>query len=804
MKLRLNRSLQLYYILVLVIAIAGMGWVAQSFWLNGFFSSNNMTALFEASLQLEEMKKEERVREVEKLVDNDRVRDAVALIGIFEKESQGIQSVRPVKSFEIFDKTLTKTKRALNRLFNFSELRSIMLVLSNKVTKFESFVSRKNWRTLTRMSKRIKAKVHPSRVRASSFLNLRKLTSLHRLIEKDIKMMEEVTMNSVLNRQNKQQIMIQIESLNIEMGMMREYLIGLNIFYSSSKELNSVYSTWFNEIVPIIALKKIEIEKNNKNLILSFLGLFSFLILSLIMGYFVYKGNNSRIRREIEFMATKAIKEGLIPFNDQFHEEVSADFKKELTKYREYFHKRMSFGTVFQEAIPFSSALLDSNLNLIWGNNLFYEHFYLEDKGLDGSLSWDFLQQFTNLGEDDPVLIALNQGVAGIYQIQIRRHEGEEGLPYEMYVSPVEYAEQSRIMIFFYPLRNLEETIKNQTKSIVGPVSRTLDSLMNGAFKGEVQERLERDFTIAGIGEVFNKFKKYNDFIVQQKYGFLEEIESLENSLYEQYKLMSNVRELQSGVENNLLKIIEYFDQTKRAVTHNIDLRYELESQFERSLGMVKSVIREEDTLLERSLKAGEIIEENIKAFESVSSIRDRFKVLKSKIDDFRYRLSQSIDQVLLFVRREPSQNDKRLEEGLGRIRLEMKGVEQIFSSFSDVVRSLDVGLSKVGLIVEQSEVPDFDDFQNKMKLAKKELEDFTFRLGHIVRSGEKSDEIVVHSLKSLYRGFQDSRYLGGELSSLIEVDSVNKTDREFSESKIADSEVNFNTDVEVRSFSDL
>ena len=492
----------------------------------------------------------------------------------------------------------------------------------------------------------------------------------------------------------------------------------------------------------------------------------------------------------MESLVLEIIKGNLIPFEEQFNHNGSAGFNKELAKYREYLHKRMSFGSIFQDAIPFSAALLDSNLNLVWANNLFYENFYLKEKKLNESLNWDYLQQFTNLGENDPVLVALNQGIAGIYQIQIKRHKEEEGLPYEMYVSSVKYAKQSRIMIFFYPLQNLEATIKNQTKSIIGPISRTLDTLKANSFEKETRKKLEKDFEIAGVGEVFKKFEGYNQFVNQQKDGLSEEIKSLENLLYNQYQLMVNVREVRHKFEDTIQKTIKNFGLTKDAVVHNIDLRYNFEGQFKRSLNVLKSILKEEDSLLQKSQKAGQIIEENIKAFDYVSSIRDKFRELRLKIDDFRHRLNQSVDQTLLFVRRDAKQ-DLRLEEGLGKIRLEMKGIEQIFSSFSEVVKNLDVGLSKIELIVEQSEKPNFDDFQNQMKMANRELEELTFQLGHITRSGEKSDDVIVEGLKSLYEGFQNCRRLGNNIFELIKIDkntlAENKTQTQWNSRQIND-----------------
>ena len=67
-------------------------------------------------------------------------------------------------------------------------------------------------------------------------------------------------------------------------------------------------------------------------------------------------------------------------------------------------------------------------------------------------LSWDYLSKLTNIGDNDPVLEGLKNKIAGIYQIQVRLSESEDIRPYEMFVSPVSYNGQMRVMLFFYSL----------------------------------------------------------------------------------------------------------------------------------------------------------------------------------------------------------------------------------------------------------------------------------------------------------------------------------------------------------------
>ena len=141
-----------------------------------------------------------------------------------------------------------------------------------------------------------------------------------------------------------------------------------------------------------------------------------------------------------------------------------------------YFEKRMSFGSIFQEALPLSAILLDKNLKVIWANNQFCDDWCISEEEIKKDyMSWDFLNKLTNIGNDDPVLEALKYNVAGIYQVKIKANDEAEVRPFEMFVSPTSYQGETRVMLFFYDLTNLEQTIQEQAKGILNPVKSSLE-----------------------------------------------------------------------------------------------------------------------------------------------------------------------------------------------------------------------------------------------------------------------------------------------------------------------------------------
>lgn len=779
MSLKATRSLQVYYVIVLSLAITAFGTGVKYFWDNGPFNVENLNAAFEASLHFDELKNKKSIQEVRSLVGQDRSRDAILRLNTLEKRAKTLNTFNKVDSYKNFSESLGQVKNNLNELISFPQMGSVIMVLANKISSFESFVVQNNWRTLTRISRRMKARISGRAMQTPRFYGRAKLKELLQVMERDIELIKKVTLGSVLSQGDKQNIIAKTKTFATEISMLSRYIRSLENFSGSYRTLDTRYKKWFEDVAPQITLTKIKMEKDTRTMAFALLGLGGFLFFALGGGILLFGRTRRKEREELESTVLKRIQDGIFPLENKLTDfGASEDFKREFERCREYYHKRVSFGTVFQEAVPFSSVLLDSNLNVSWANDLFYEHWNLTETHREGSsTSWDYLQQYTNLGEDDPVLMAHNQGIAGIYQIQVKNPKTSECLPYEMYVSPVEYSGQKRIMIFFYPLRSLEETMSNQTKAIVGPIRRTLEAFSCQSFDDDTQEKLQKDYEVAGIGELFEKFKSFHVNTENVKSELMAEIQRLENAVNDQIKLIADLEAL----DNRMLSLSDEsktnFEKTKSALIYNIDLRYELEGLYNSTQNLCKSLLKEEKYLVDACHSSQNVIDENQKALSSVSKTKEEFKVLKESIDELRARLNQSLEQTVMFIKREG--NDPKLESSISKVRLEMKGVEQVLQNFNSVLRSLDVGLGKMSLISEQVSRPDFESMNKHFEEVKQKLEDSTFEFGRISRSGQKTDELVVESVKQLFEGFTLQRELSESSLGLINEHKDDEFDKE-------------------------
>lgn len=754
MKLNFSRSMFVYSSLVLTIMLGAMSYGLYHFWHRGPNNIENITSVFEANLKLEEMRERGSLTQLRSLVINDRVREAVGVIEGLEQEIKLLGTVAPVPAQGIVLEDVQKSKRDLSALLSFPELSTVMLVFNNKINNFESYVSSNNWNTLTRTSRRVQSRVTPERLRSSDFYTLDRLLDITSSFERDFELMRNVTTNSVLSNENKNNILTQLDTFRPELDMLRKYVDQLKVFKADFSRFETSYQAWLTQIEPAIALRRIEFEQSSQTILFAFLGTIAFVFFALIGGYLVYSFSQRKTHKKIENLISATIKERLLPIEVNGSGLFSKDFDLELAKYREYVHKRMSFGTIFQEAMPFSSILLDSNLNVVWANSLFFEHWDMTKSEIeDGSTTWDYLQQFTNLGEDDPVLQALNQSLAGIYHIQVRRQANQASQPYEMYVSPVEYAGQKRIMIIFYPLSSMEQTLADQTKSLVGPVLRSLDALSEGVWNGEFEHKIAKDFDIAGIPHVFQKFSSYFKVVTEQKDELLREMESL----VERYKAkVSQLNQVQAQVtaQKELQdKILLEFQKVKEDIINIVEVRAAVESFYHSTCQASKSLLKDESDLLSKAKEVNQLLTENVNAFDTVCRVRDEFKVLKQKVDSYKTELIQLVDQALVFQKSEGVM--PRLEESLGQIKVEMRNFDRLLASFSKVSTQLDVGLSKVSMILDRNEIPNLTGLEKKFGEAREAIENDMYEVACLMRDGQVYDEKMIHSLKDLYTGFR-------------------------------------------------
>lgn len=761
MEFKFSRSIRIYFTSVLILFTISLIAGSIYYWRTGAFNTDNISSVFEASVQIEEMEKGEHLKKVVKLIEADRAREAVPMLKQFTEDLGRIDNLASTSGNE-FDKledSLELMQDAVTGMVAVPEMKSIISIFSEKVDQFAAFVKDNNWKTLTRISSRVQSRIDPTRMRQPGFFGYDRMNAIKRAVLDDLRNMRTVTETSVLTDDFKHTIYEKLEALKTEVVLLDKYLLALDQFSRASNQAIGAYANWSKAIAPSIALNKISMERNSQGLIYGVMVCIGFLLLSLIVSVPVFRYLSKMGEREVEDRIINIIRKGIIPFEAQLNTHYgSPAFLNEIAKFHDYVHKRMSFGSIFQEAMPFASLLLDSNLNMIWANGEFYQNWGLEEASSfnsQNSVTWDYLQKFTNLGEEDPVMLAHREGVAGIYQIQVKTEKLHESSPYEMYVSPVEYSGQNRIMVMFYPLRSIEETMGEQTRAIITPVSRTIEALSHGIFDRDFIGDIASDFENAGIGDLLESFSSYKELVDQQEKGLVDNIDRLEGKLVDQYKLNDDLKKVIEEQGGTLQEMMHSLKNTKGAIINSLELRGRVEEKYMDTMKVVNDLFYEQDDLLGEAKLAQQGLQEQSKVFKNMKSLRNDYRELREEINAFRGLINHEINQ--LVVSGKTNSNSESVDVALERMREDIKRFDKSLTMLAQVMQQTDISLSKLELVMQQNREPDLTRFIQSFADSRQQIEQEMRGMSVISSEGRECEDVLVVALKDQFALYKET-----------------------------------------------
>ena len=235
---KLTRTTNRFYSFILIACIIATGIGIWHFWKKGPANIENITMIFEASTNLEKLKNNDDIKYINLQVGNDRSREAVKTLIRLERDVKKLDFLAESQDNRTsISSDLKHTKVALDKMITLPSLSSILNVLYSRVQSFEGFVVGNNWRTLTRVSRRMIAELKPVRLRKPGVLTQSKISSLVRTISRDLSLMEKVTTGSILSKSDKELILARISTLKTEVVMLKKYLKGLKSFKKAFQAL---------------------------------------------------------------------------------------------------------------------------------------------------------------------------------------------------------------------------------------------------------------------------------------------------------------------------------------------------------------------------------------------------------------------------------------------------------------------------------------------------------------------------------------------------------------------------------------
>lgn len=765
MKFKYSRSVQIYYTVALILGVLIVAGGTSYFWFNGAINTNNIAAVVESQSLIQEIEKRNDLEKIEDYVQNDKVRSAVILVDTFELNLKEINDLfESGESYELLTKDFLDHKNQLNGLLSYPRFETIVEILLKKMDSFYTFVKDNNWRTLTRVSYKLKIVLDNERKKNS--LTHKKLSALYWRLSQDLTYMKNVTSGSILAEADKNNIINKINSLDAEVKMLKGLSSDLKTYYNSYFHFKESFQTWLSDIKPGISLKRLESQRDAQKLLLFLIGSVTYFILAMIGGLILARRNGKKGMKYNEESIVRLLNYDLIKKDEKNLEGHSEKFHSDFLKFKNYLEKRIKFGGFFQEALPIPAILLDEDLQLAWANAHFYREWELEGHKGKENISWDYLQKFTNLGEEDPVILGMKNNVAGIYQVQIRTSPQKDLIPFEMYVSPINDNNKTKMMIFFYPLKYMEETLYNQSKTLLGPINKVLDLFVADNYRDETKENIKKDFEIADISHIWNKFEKVNELFKFQKDGLLKEIDNLENQLYDKIKLIHDCQKIiDRGI--NIQKMgFSKFNDLKETVVDVVDTRQDMEQVYLSTVVNSKEFFGGKEELLKVVNNLKERLSQKEQILTRLTEIQSDFKKEREFIEQQKNIIYQGMQQTLQFKKSSAIGED--LKASLDTLKNEIRGIDKIIERVNKFTKTLDVLLSKSELMVQNEATNDVSKLIEDLKRHQDKIETDMFNLSKLTKKGHENDEKMISNLKNVYETFLNNHHRMIQATQLI------------------------------------
>jgi hypothetical protein len=722
------------------------------FWGLGFLDGSKSKDLHKVNYTLESILKKKPVQAIQKLVLDENNKIALSGLDNLEKELKEINDTVSDSNFSQISDELQQIKSNVASLVSFTKTDKVIEIFNDRVKNFLNYVEKNNWRTLTRSTNRVLSM-------SSGYVNKNRLETFTKKVENEMSLMKKATLDSILTQSEKKEIIKKLDGFNTELKMLKKYQAKKKQFIGMIRGYSKTLNAWIGQISPEISVQKLKLEQMGKYFIMSLFGILS-ICTALFAGGFFYNKKQRVINSEkFEDFIKEYVSENLIKGKMLELSSFSESFNDYSLDTQSYIDKRMSFGQIFQQALPFSSMLLDSNLKLEWANNEFCDDWNIDKENLKTSnISWDFLIKFTNLKDNDPIIEAVRNNIAGIYQVQLQLNDSNENKPFEMYVSPVKCGNETKVMTFFYPLESLEETINDQAKSIIDPVNRLLRSVSANSTNLSEIGAFESEFKQANISNLFGSFKTYFRENDKQKVRLFDEIEVLNSKMNEYEDILLSLESENSIIKSNLEQFQDGLKVFKLNIIQLFESHEDQSLQFNLSKDLISQGLVKFQKVSDGYSNIVDLSNLSITSLTKMGEFKNKLKFLRSNLDESKARLSHSIGQMVHLKNKFESTDLK------SKYLQVYNKINDEFSNFSVDLKSLEKEIVSIEVLMSKNDML-LGSFQAEISSINLDQENFEVNeLRHSFNglSDDFDNDVIqgdiIESLQEMFSGYKDSK----------------------------------------------
>lgn len=440
-------------------------------------------------------------------------------------------------------------------------------------------------------------------------------------------------------------------------------------------------------------------------------------------------------------------------------ENCSESYFIQFERLKSNFERESRLGEVFKETIPFEVLFLDSNLKILWASNIILDFLNIDISNQDVILTEDIISSFTDMRNHDPAFEAIRDKMIGIYNINFKK--GNEKIPYEMHISQSEIQDQSRIMLYFYPLKSFEDSINYQSQLVERPVEEALNMLIQNDWNSEDLRQL---FKTGGVERLFDKFEEIHKIHLDQKVQFIEDIKTFKKEL-------SQSRENELSLKNDLTLIGSLFDRSvkklievKTSIVDVISLR-EFGEVKQKDLLKVSEVLLEKNNFLFKTLSENVgILLKSTNSFQAIREKRAELKEINGRLKDTRNDVSRALEQLIVLAKIENP--GSKIDLALHDLKEDVKVFTSHLNSFSSQIKTLDVVYSKVEQSFANNKEINFNSLKADLEKSQSEVIERGNEIEEGIGKSAQIDKKLIDNLKEFYSYIKDIKRVPRKHSS--------------------------------------
>lgn len=272
-----------------------------------------------------------------------------------------------------------------------TEMKKEKKELLRLVVSFMKLSETNQWPTLIKISSTIVDKVSKLDLNTS----LSELNVERNGIAKDINYMERITNVSSIDKKSKEIIKERADAINQRLESFQKSLVPLSMLAEQMDFLIKELNDW-NKLIEEKAAGNLIVIENKELQIKNAKWEFVLFILVAIASLYLFSAmEKKRVAKIRSDEVLDVIKNSL--FSTTFKDytgEFGDEFNEGLQKYRSYLNKRIRFGALFQDSIPYSVAIFKDDKSFHWANKK-YKEFNFSEVSLD-----DLLKNFELTTQD--------------------------------------------------------------------------------------------------------------------------------------------------------------------------------------------------------------------------------------------------------------------------------------------------------------------------------------------------------------------------------------------------------------------